>query len=402
MTGDPSTRHRTLRLPHWGWLLTGALCVLTVGTVWFVVLPAYRILRLFDEIAPINIMDDPLEIDRPKWLSWLRPRKPWFIPFFDKPRAVSMFAYVPSDDDLRALRPLFDLENFRNLDCSELSDAGLGEMARFRNLRRLSISSGTPAPKQAYQWFDKLQRLEHLVLDGQGIDDGLIEALEVSSSLESLDISGTSISGRGFARLASLRKLKKVVVGDSPLDDTGFKELTRISSIESLRIFSWEMTYDGLSAMKALPGLKVVSIHLGDQIVNPLPFLSESVQLEDFSMATTVSSAHRPQTDQDFLRLALQHELRSVDLANTRITDSTVVLLSKLPKLEYVSLHDTDITDASIPILMEMTNLKGIHVDSSNFAAIPGQQRMTAKAYDKFISDMLKRNPDIFKYRSPD
>ncbi len=191
---------RTIRLPHWGWiLLATAMLAVSVPalSIW---LPFHREQQA---IATIKSFARTVEMKstEPEWLRPLLKKKPEKWPnVFERVTKVNLaggsitdaeFAYVGAfheldmlwanetqitDNGLAHIRGLARLESLW-LDNTPITDAGLMHLSQLTNLKRLSLS-GTKITDAGLVHIAGLTKLESLWLDQTQITTDGLQRLE--------------------------------------------------------------------------------------------------------------------------------------------------------------------------------------------------------------------------------
>src|ERR1043165_6978047 len=110
---------------------------------------------------------------------------------------------------------------------SEVTDAGLQELAGLKSLQSLNLSN------------NKLT------------DMGLKE-LAGLKSLQSLDIGNTQVADAGLKELARLKSLQSLDIGNTQVADAGLKELARLKSLQRLFLYGTNVSDAGLKDLAGL------------------------------------------------------------------------------------------------------------------------------------------------------
>jgi len=121
------------------------------------------------------------------------------LPAFVEVQCVEFFGRPATDEDLKVFRILNEV-SILNLENTQITDAGLGDVAGLRNL----------------QW---------LRLDGTRVTDAGIDKIANLPYLEVLDLSGTDITDAGLVDLRKLKSMHDVNLTGTQVTDTGVAEL---------------------------------------------------------------------------------------------------------------------------------------------------------------------------------
>lgn len=144
--------------------------------------------------------------------------------------------------------------------------------------------------------------------------------------------------------------------------------LSVLSMWFSLEIRRAERQRQVVEAIRKVGGWVMYDHEISDVVQSkPEPFaaaLLRELTGED-SFAVVVSVGFRfPKTvgDDDLQYLRHLTKLRTLELANTQITDAGLKHFEGLTRLEVLVLRDTRITDAGLGCLKELTDLGGLHL----------------------------------------
>ena len=105
-----------------------------------------------------------------------------------------------TDDGLKALAALSNLQNLNLHGVSELTDAGIADIAGMTGLVRLSISS-TQVTDAALEDIARLKNLQHLTLGYTKVTDAGLKELAELKGLKSLGLDGTKVTSEGVKEL---------------------------------------------------------------------------------------------------------------------------------------------------------------------------------------------------------
>jgi serine/threonine protein kinase/Leucine-rich repeat (LRR) protein len=271
------------------------------------------------------------------------------------------------DDDLKQLVNLIDLESL-NLVTVNITQAGMTHLQGLRSLKRLHLAARRVPPavleafKQAMPQCEVVLKLppdaavardiigrqgrvtvvsdqgEELVdvaktdalpgedyvirainLSGvQEINDDALTPLRELAGLESLILSGTSVTDAGVLHLAGCKALRSLTLSDTKITAAGIAALARLPALRQLFLARTAIDRDALKLVTSLPGLTHLS-------------------LQGVALA-----------DGDIGLLTRLENLQSLDLSNTPLTDAAVDSLARLAKVQSLNLRGTGLTDAAV------------------------------------------------------
>jgi internalin A len=116
------------------------------------------------------------------------------------------------------------------------TDAVIVEVGRLTRLESLSLS-GSSVSDAGLAHLKGLTKLSVLELSGTHVTDAGLEHLKGLTNLSELHIDGTEVTDAGLENLKGLTKLTHVVLDGDQITDAGVKELQR--ALPSLKIFRW-------------------------------------------------------------------------------------------------------------------------------------------------------------------
>ena len=140
-------------------------------------------------------------------------------------RKVDLSKTATADADLAILAALPELLEL-DLRFTKVTDDGVGQVARLKNLRFLNLFRTV-------------------------VSDRGLQQLSSLTELDTLLIGGTKITSGGLAALRPLSHLRKVSVFDTAVDDAGVEHLKSIASLRVLLIGKSKITENGSAALTA-------------------------------------------------------------------------------------------------------------------------------------------------------
>ncbi|MEZ6071327.1 MAG: hypothetical protein R3C10_13910 [Pirellulales bacterium] len=210
------------------------------------------------------------------------------------------------------------------------------------------------------------------------VGDGELAALEPLTSIESLNLAGTSVTGDGLGSLDGLASLKTLNLGGIPFDA---RDVTALSDklsgcdvtwnpIDDRSIAAWVIEHGGTVSLvtddgeafrdqgdvAALPAshfaLRQIRLQgCSDPLTPLLEMLVELRQLESINLAGSTLD------DEAAGLLASVVPLEDVQLSDTQVTDKTLTAFEQLPGLRRLFLPRTGVTDAGLASLARHAGL---------------------------------------------
>ena len=139
------------------------------------------------------------------------------------------------DRDLSALQRLKDLEQLQLSKAHHLTDAGVEEIVKNKNLRYLRI-------------------------DHSRITDKAVSILAGLPNLESLYLQHNAITSDALAQLRGLKKLTRLCLRDTEIDDLGMVHVASLVNLEVLAIDDCDISSAGLKHVFSLSKLRVLVV----------------------------------------------------------------------------------------------------------------------------------------------
>jgi hypothetical protein len=176
------------------------------------------------------------------------------------------------------------------------------------------------------QAVDRNQSQSVVTINRNGIpttDDDLDRLLADHRDVEDLQLSGTSITDVGLARLQGLNRLHWLNISLTSITDAGLAQLRRLPSLQSIDLWRTGISDNGLRHLKGLPSLQ--DLFLGEGPGGP-------GLLSDAGIAN----------------LAEIRTLRSLHLAGAPYTEAALVHLKRIRGLRRLSLELSKLGDAGL------------------------------------------------------
>jgi len=256
------------------------------------------------------------------------------------------------DEELKGLAHTSSLRKLTLRGCYELSGSGLGHV-NATNLEVLDLQECQKLGKGQMRGLWKLNRLRCLELGWcRGVKDADIACLRgpstaAAQSLESLDLSGTLVSGTGLKHIAHLSALRELTLSACRnIDDDGLeKTVTSLSELQSLDL-NWcaQITCGWMVLLgrnlKQLKELLCNGTSVNDRVIRVLPRVAPKLNVLSLNSC--------PLTDAGIASLGLLNRLSSISLEDTAVGNEGLVALSGCP-LEHLNInHARHVTDSGI------------------------------------------------------
>jgi internalin A len=213
------------------------------------------------------------------------------------------------------------------------------------HLRRLtlvaSLNSQAPGPITGFA-------SDHFVLDAKSL-----QILRNSPTLEELDLSAMPASDELLAGLRGFQKLKRLRLGSTEFTEQGARDLGSLSALEELTFKAPGPLPDNLPVLSNLRELHIP----GGTIVT-----QTARCFQRFPKLQTIECGGINVDDEGIRYLAPLHELRELNLFDSKITDAGAEHLGKLTELRSLILTNNPITDNGLRHLSQLTKLERLYL----------------------------------------
>jgi serine/threonine protein kinase len=205
------------------------------------------------------------------------------------------------------------------------------------------------------------------------ITDESLAKLAGLTSVRSLDLAGTSISGTGLAQLASAADMLQILNLDSaPITDDGAANLARFYNLQSLQCNKAKLTDRGLAAIGRLTNLHSLGISSNELTDAGLPHLAGLVQLQSLAVRETAIG------DLGMIAFANMTAMDKLDLAATKVTGSGLQYLARMKLLKSLNCDGAQLSDPCLAHLENLPSLNSV-VLIDTFVTEAGAQKLRAK-----------------------
>jgi hypothetical protein len=210
-----------------------------------------------------------------------------------------------------------------------LTDKSLLSIGESKNLVTLSLH-GHGFTDQSMPTIGRFAKLRNLGLEDTRVTD---EGLKYLRGLrcESLDVTGTKITGRGLKHLDKWNSLADLVLDRTMLDNEGALYVSALKSVRELSLVGTRITDSGLKRLSALTRLLKLELN-GTEVTD-----AGAQWFEGFKSLTTLSLVNTRITDRAIPSLMKLRKLRVLDVRETKITGDAVRELRKeLPEADII------------------------------------------------------------------
>jgi len=240
---------------------------------------------------------------------------------------------VCEDADLKTVARLVYLKSLAIND-TNVSDAGLRELAPIQSLRSLSLCECRRITGVGFKSWDSCP-LQFLNLGRSGVNNAGLEDVATIGGLQELWLAGSNVTDAGIAKLARLKRLRRLEMTEcKTVTGEGFAVFNDLGDVRRLDLDKSGVTDAGLKAMAGMTWLN-------------------ELRLRETAI-----------TDAGLAELGKLPNLRRLTLNRTSVTDKGIAALARLPDLEYLMLDGCrGITDASLTSLTACKHLTKLAVE---------------------------------------
>jgi Leucine-rich repeat (LRR) protein len=265
---------------------------------------------------------------------------------------------------IRLLAPLQRLQSLNLSECNshELKDAGLRELAAFKQLKILRLAPMPLMTDAGMAHLADLSELELLTITHAEVSDTGVKQLARLRKLRALHLQGVPMTNAALRDIATLPELRELDITVTGITDAGLAELAGAKKLEALDVSFTNITDAGLQHLGSLPKLtwlKMVELKAPGRVTGAgLAALARCEHLEDVFCP-------RGMNDECLEGLAKIKSLKYLYLGNAHVTDAGLSQLAQLPNLEYLDIRDTTVNDTSLKEIAKIKRLKFLNVKST-------------------------------------
>jgi Leucine-rich repeat (LRR) protein len=287
-------------------------------------------------------------------------------------RELEFLTVWVSDDYNRSFTPVTDIDlpwltasnslEVLGMNCTAVSNAGLGSLSTLSQLRSLSIAGGYITDDGLRQLCD-MPSLEVLVIDGNPLSGPGLRVLSALPRLRRLSLENTRIDNEGLEYVSEIRQLRSLSLRGTRITECGLVYLKGMPALESLDVSDTDVR--GLDAFvgpgfRSLTELRALNTLLSDDDVDSLrrtrPGLAVSYEpraqqigafLRDLRLVRDgkTDTLHMPKqvSDEDFVRLRGLKSLKTLIIHGAHVSDAgwrCIETLEGLESLDVLNVHD--------------------------------------------------------------
>ncbi|XP_044031816.1 uncharacterized protein si:ch73-173p19.1 [Siniperca chuatsi] len=352
--GQPSPPKRPFRAPS-----VSSLCALaTRATVHLMTAPS---MQYSSSLACLTPELAELLLNHMSRERLLRPRT--LELFFGCPLqkfVLNCYAYS-TNELLRQLRAFTALKHLSLVNSPLITDSGLSILSSLVKLQYLNLASCSKLTDSCLQHITGLKSLCFLSLDHTKVTDaGMVLYLNSAPScLSQLSLNQTAVTEATLVVLPTcVPQLRLLSIKQTKVRDVS--ALAEVSSLQTLNLDGTSVTESSLEHLATHPALSSLSL-----AGIPVADGNQALQIISGLKLTQLTLPGRhcvTDSGLSFLsRLSLLSELDLTDY--TQVTDQGVSQLSAMARLKKLSLSNTQVTDAGLPSLRGLQELQELCLD---------------------------------------
>ena len=144
----------------------------------------------------------------------------------------------------------------------DLTDDGLKQITKLRELKTISINDCPDLTDQGFQVLGKLPMLKSIDLTGSNAGDLTIDAISDNNWLRELRLGSRFLTDRGIMRLSQITGISQLsIVGDDiPITDKSFVHFWRMKNLYSIVLSAPNITGEAIGPMAECPKLDQVCL----------------------------------------------------------------------------------------------------------------------------------------------
>jgi Leucine-rich repeat (LRR) protein len=265
-----------------------------------------------------------------------------------------------------------------------ITDKGLAEVARLRNLKHLWVSgrSNSPLTDDSLKHISELQSLEFLLVSGTGFTNAGLDYLAMLTNLIKLHLTADSITDEGLAKLRALKSLEDLHLRCENVSISGLSHLNALTNISRLALRDIRQDNSDLD-ISALSKLSDLSITLNATRQEEKLFY-DAVRDEDLACLKKLKklrrlvigyAKHSTITDEGIANLSNLTQLEELTIGSPRLTDKSLSYISNSRQLKILRLTG-NFTDNGLRHLEELEALHYLRMVTSNKFTYKARRRL--------------------------
>jgi hypothetical protein len=155
---------------------------------------------------------------------------------FPELESLRLYETDATDEIIKGLRPLHALKSLDLGFCQRLTDAGVSEIVRHRELEFLNLGFCRRITGKGFAQLAELKNLRILNLSVTSLSDGTLKHLTALQKLTSLDIDNTQVTDAGVDSLLEFPNIRSLRLVGVRITDSGLLTLASISGLRHINL----------------------------------------------------------------------------------------------------------------------------------------------------------------------
>lgn len=284
-----------------------------------------------------------------------------------------------TDRGLHCLRFAPHLESL-SLSVTPITDAGLEHIAALRELRELELVA-TAVTDEGMARIADLTALEKLNLVDTRVTDAGLAHLSGLTRLRELQLPRT-ITDLGLAHLSGMKELRVLWLTGTQTTSAGVKQLTCLKQLETLGLPNTLIDDNAIEHLEALPNLKeltLLRVMVSQAAIDDLMRAAPQCRID-----TRLCAEQIERCKQEIIELCGRMEVDrhlagepvvALDLSGLNLDKKTLNSLQAFTRLRTLNVANTGITDYAIGPLAQLTRLRELNLTGTQVST-DGIQRL--------------------------
>ena len=253
-----------------------------------------------------------------------------------------------------------------------ISDAGLSQLAELEGLKIIDLRLSPLLTDKSADTLGAMPSLRAVRVSGVNLTDAGIKPLLELPRLTEIDVRNCrGVTAEGIAALAGKKSLRVLKIGGGMINDQVLKTVAGMKQIRSLSLDNCDISDEGVLQLAALQLADFTVYQAASVTDRGLKILAAYKDLKALTLRDV------PAKCAVLADLPHPEKLRTLNVAQSGITDAEITSLGNMSDLEKLILNETAITDAAVDTLVELKSLKTLEATQTQLST-DGVKRLRA------------------------
>ncbi len=241
-----------------------------------------------------------------------------------------------------------------------VGDKGIPQLVGLKKLKIIDLRLSPLVSDKSMETLAGMASLRAVRLVGVNITDAGVESLLKLPALVELDVRNCGgVTRKGIEKMGAKKSLRTLKIGGAALGDKTLQLVAGMQNITSLAIETSPVTDAGVARLSKLP-LKSLTIYQCANVTDAgLKILADHKELKQLTLRDL------PAKGTVLALLPHPEKLVSLNMAQSRITDTEVVHLAKMTNLKQLNLSETAISDTALETFAKLKSLKKLIINQT-------------------------------------